>query len=189
MFPQVITPARFSDSRGWFSETWNAKRLEEMQIIADFCQDNHSLSKRAGTIRGLHFQQNPCAQAKLVRCLRGRIFDVAVDVRPASPTYKDWVGVELSAETGNQLFVPKGYAHGFLTLEDNCEISYKVDNYYAPEAEGGLAWNDPELAIDWPLNDLLPLLSDKDSDLPLLADIELDFAYDGNPMIPLSRDK
>ena len=95
----------------------------------------------------------------------------------------------MSAETGNQLFVPKGYAHGFLTLEDNCEISYKVDNYYAPEAEGGLAWNDPELAIDWPLNDLLPLLSDKDSDLPLLADIELDFAYDGNPMFPLSRDK
>lgn len=186
MSPQIITPARFSDSRGWFAETWNAKRLSEIGITTDFCQDNHSLSKHAGTIRGLHFQRNLHAQAKLVRCLRGRIFDVAVDVRVDSPTYKDWVGVELSAEVGNQLFVPKGYAHGFLTLENDCEIAYKVDAYYAPEADGGIAWNDPELAIEWPVNDLSPLLSDKDADLPILADIELDFVYDGNPMIPLS---
>ncbi len=186
MSPQIIVPSRFSDSRGWFSETWNAKRLEDMGIISHFCQDNQSLSKRAGTIRGLHFQRSPHEQAKLVRCLRGRIFDVAVDVRTESPTFKEWVGVELSADIGNQLFVPKGYAHGFLTLEDNCEIAYKVDAYYAPTADGGVLWNDPELAIEWPLNDLIPLLSDKDASLPTLADVELEFPYDGKPMTPLS---
>ena len=185
MFPQIITPTRLSDSRGWFSETWNAKLLKKIGITTQFCQDNHSLSKHAGTIRGLHFQRNPHAQAKLVRCLRGRIFDIIVDVRAGSPTYKEWVGVELSAEMGNQLFIPKGYAHGFLTLEDNCEIAYKVDDYYAPDSDGGIIWNDPELAIDWPLDDLTPLLSDKDAGLPVLANIELDFAYDGNPMAPL----
>lgn len=154
-------------------------------INALFCQDNQSLSRTAGTLRGLHFQRHPHAQAKLVRCLRGRIFDVAVDIRRQSPTYKKWVGVELSAERGNQLFIPAGYAHGFLTLEDNCEIAYKVDAYYAPESDGGIAWNDPEIDIIWPLSLPFPLLSDKDSQLPALTSIDANFAYDGNPLLPL----
>lgn len=182
MSPLVITPARFTDSRGWFSETWNAKKLEEMGITAHFCQDNHSLSVHAGTIRGLHFQRQPEAQAKLVRCLRGRIYDVAVDVRSESPTFKKWVGVELSSQIGNQLFVPQGYAHGFLTLEDNCEIAYKVDAYYAPDSDGGIAWDDPDIAVEWPLNGLSPSLSAKDTDLPRIADLTLDFTYDGLPL-------
>lgn len=182
MSPKIIMPKRFEDTRGWFSETWNAKRLTEIGIDVDFCQDNHSLSIHAGTIRGLHFQREPDSQAKLVRCLRGRIYDVAVDVRPQSPTYKKWVGIELSSAIGNQLFVPKGYAHGFLTLEDNCEIAYKVDAYYAPESDGGVAWDDPDIGIDWPLNGLSPLLSAKDAELPRLVDTVFKFTYDGIPL-------
>lgn len=180
-----ITPKRFEDSRGWFSETWNQERAAAAGIKSAFCQDNQSLSKVAGTLRGLHFQSPPHAQAKLVRCLRGRIFDVAVDIRRQSPTYKHWVGVELSSDLGNQLFIPAGYAHGFLTLEDNCEIAYKVDAYYAPESDGGIAWNDPQLNITWPVITPSPLLSDKDGRLPPLANIDIEFAYDGNPLLPV----
>lgn len=180
-----ITPKRFEDSRGWFSETWNLERAGAAGIKSAFCQDNQSLSKAAGTLRGLHFQSPPHAQAKLVRCLRGRIFDVAVDIRRQSPTYKHWVGVELSSELGNQLFIPAGYAHGFLTLEDHCEIAYKVDTYYAPESDGGIAWNDPQLGITWPIFSPPPLLSDKDSRLPTLANTDIEFAYDGNPLLPV----
>lgn len=182
-----VTPPRFQDARGWFSETWNRDRFRENGIDADFCQDNQSVSLKAGTVRGLHFQRAPHAQAKLVRCLKGRIYDVAVDVRRESPTFKKWVGVELSADAGNQLFLPAGYAHGFLTLEDDCYVAYKVDNYYAPHADGGIAWNDPCLAIDWPVCGLLPILSDKDSRLGLLEDSDFDFYYDGNPLIPLCK--
>ena len=183
-----VTPQRFSDSRGWFCETWTRHRFESWGIVAEFCQDNHSLSRPAGTIRGLHFQRVPDAQAKLVRCLRGRVFDVAVDVRKASPTFGQWVSVELTAERGNQLFIPAGYAHAFLTLEDDCEVAYKVDAYYAPQSDGGIAWDDPDLAIDWPLDGLSPLLSEKDAKLPRLKDIDLDFPYDGNPLLPLGAE-
>lgn len=183
-----VSPQRFSDGRGWFSETWTRHRFESWGISAEFCQDNHSLSRQAGTIRGLHFQRAPDAQAKLVRCLRGRIFDVAVDVRKASPTFGKWVGVELTAERGNQLFIPAGYAHAFLTLEDDCEVAYKVDAYYAPQSDGGIAWDDPDIAVDWPLDGLTPLLSDKDAKLPRLKDIDVDFPYNGNPLLPLKAE-
>lgn len=177
-----FTPRRFSDSRGWFTESWNRARFVEMGIANDFCQDNHSLSAKAGTIRGLHFQRAPCAQAKLVRCLVGRIFDVAVDIRRESPTFGLWAGVELTAERGNQLFIPAGFAHGFLTLEDECQVAYKVDAAYAPETEGGIIWNDATIGISWPLDGLSPLLSAKDEQLPLLNIAQFDFAYDGVPM-------
>ncbi len=134
----------------------------------------------------MHFQRSPHTQAKLVRCLRGRIFDVAVDLRRASPTFMGYVGVELTAELGNQLFIPAGFAHGFLTLEPDCEIAYKVDGYYAPEADAGIAWDDPQLAIKWPLiNGSAPLVSDKDARLPELNDAEFDFSFDGSPLLPL----
>lgn len=177
-----IVPTRHADTRGWFSETWNQKHFEAAGVSAQFCQDNHSLSKSVGTLRGLHFQSPPFAQAKLVRCLRGRVFDVAVDLRRQSPTYKKWIGVELTAERGNQLFIPAGYAHGFLTLEPNSEIAYKVDQYYNPGADGGIAWNDPDIAISWPDLGGEPLLSDKDAALPALAQFAVDFPYDGHPL-------
>ena len=181
-----LTPSRHEDSRGWFTESWNRARFEEWGVRAEFCQDNHSLSVTKGTLRGLHFQRPPHAQAKLVRCLRGRVFDVAVDIRKDSPTFRHWVGVVLSASLGNQLFIPAGYAHGFLTLEDACEIAYKVDAYYAPDADGGIAWNDPAIAIDWPLDSGTPLLSDKDAKLSNISECDCDFVYDGNPLLPLS---
>lgn len=180
-----ILPQRYEDSRGWFSETWQRERFRDFGIGADFCQDNQSLSRDAGTVRGLHFQRPPHAQSKLVRCLKGRIFDVAVDIRRASPTFGKWIGVELSAERGNQLFIPKGYAHAFLTLEDNCEVAYKVDSGYAPTADGGIVWNDRDISIDWPLAGLDPELSDKDRALPRLAEAEFDFPYDGHPLLAL----
>ncbi|MFM9853421.1 MAG: dTDP-4-dehydrorhamnose 3,5-epimerase [Sphingomonadaceae bacterium] len=181
-----FTPRRFEDARGWFVETWNAKREEAQGVTAVFCQDNQSFSAQANTLRGLHFQRPPFAQAKLVRCLRGSIFDVAVDLRRASPTYKQWVSAELSSARGNQLFIPAGYAHGFLTLEADCEVAYKVDAYYAPHADGGVRWDDGDIGITWPLSGTMPVLSVKDEGLPMLVDAEFDFAYDGNPLVPLS---
>jgi dTDP-4-dehydrorhamnose 3,5-epimerase len=181
-----ILPARFVDSRGWFSETWNQERFETLAGPVTFCQDNHSLSLKKGTLRGLHFQREPFAQAKLVRCLRGSIFDVAVDIRRLSPTYKQWVGIELSATEGNQLFIPPGYAHGFLTLEDETEVAYKVDSYYSPDSDGGIKWNDPDIGIVWPDGFAAPLLSEKDFGLPSLAELALDFKYDGKPLLPLT---
>ena len=180
----VFTPRQFSDSRGWLSETYNTARLAPYGVPSDFCQDNHSFSKASGTLRGLHFQAPPHSQAKLVRCIRGRIFDVAVDIRRDSPTFGQWVGLELSAENGKQLFIPVGFAHGFITLDQECEILYKVNNYYAPDCDGGIAWNDPDLAIDWPLDELMLVLSDKDTALPSLADFKHDFPYDGRPLCP-----
>ena len=185
MTVKIITPQRFEDSRGWFSESWNSATFAQAGIDAPFCQDNHSLSRAAFTLRGLHFQRTPNAQAKLVRCLRGRIFDVAVDIRRASPTFKQWVAAELSAEAGDQLFIPAGYAHGFLTLEADTEVAYKVDAHYAPQSDGGIIWDDETLAIDWPLGSALPQLSDKDAALPVLDHVDFDFAYDGNPLLPL----
>ena len=181
-----IIPQRFADARGWFTETWNKDFFQKLGVNAQFCQDNQSASVKKDTIRGLHFQRTPHAQAKLVRCLKGRIFDVAVDLRRQSPTFKKWVGVELSADLGNQLFVPAGFGHAFLTLEDDSHVAYKVDAYYTPQADGGIRWDDPDLAIQWPMAGTPPILSDKDAGLPCLSDSEFDFPYDGNPLVSLS---
>jgi dTDP-4-dehydrorhamnose 3,5-epimerase len=186
MSPIVIIPRRLGDDRGWFSEIYNARRLAEHGIGSSFCQDNQSLTRAPGTLRGLHFQRPPHAQAKLVRCLAGRIFDVAVDIRRASPTFGHWVGVELSADNGKQLFVPVGYAHGFLTLEPDCAVAYKVDDFYSTECDAGIAWNDPDIAVDWPL-DGAPQLSAKDAALPSLAALVTEFAYDGTPLAELRQ--
>ena len=181
MSPILITPRRMGDERGWFSETYNARRLAEHGVTNLFCQDNQSLTRVTGTLRGLHFQHPPHAQAKLVRCLAGRIFDVAVDIRRGSPSFGRWVGVELSAENGKQLLVPVGYAHGFLTLEPDCMVAYKVDDFYSADCDAGIAWNDPDIAIDWPI-DGSPQLSAKDSALPPLASLDAAFDYDAEPL-------
>ncbi len=166
----LITPRRHGDARGWFCETWNRQALAEAGLTADFLQDNQAFNAKKGTVRGLHFQTAPHPQAKLVRALKGAIYDVAVDVRPGSATYARWVAAELTAEGGEQLFVPRGFAHGYCTLTDDCELLYKVDGLYAPQTEGGVIWNDPDLAIAWPL-DGDPVLSDKDRLLPRLTDL------------------
>lgn len=186
MSPVIVCPKRFTDPRGWFSETWNADGFAKLGIPRGFCQDNQSLSKPKGTLRGLHFQTPPSAQSKLVRCLHGRIFDVAVDIRRSSPTFGQWVGVELSADNGRQLFVPAGYAHGFLTLEEDCMVAYKVDAYYSAQDDGGIAWDDPTIGIEWPL-DGEPVLSDKDAKLPRLAQLEAEFPYEGDPLNQLQE--
>lgn len=182
---KLITPKRFADSRGWFSETFNPNFMREQGVTAAFIQDNHSLSRATGTIRGLHFQTPPHAQAKLVRCVRGAIWDVAVDLRNGSPTYGQWVAAELSAENGAQLFIPEGFAHGFATLTPDAEIVYKVTSLYAPAHDGGVRWDDPDLALPWPLPASGAQLSDKDQALPLLADFVSPFAYDGQPLLPI----
>ncbi len=173
----VLTPPRFGDARGFFSETYNSARLAERGITTAFVQDNHSLSAEAGTIRGLHFQGPPHAQAKLVRCGRGRLFDVAVDIRQGSPTYGKWFGIELTFENGHQLLVPAGFAHGFVTREPGTEIIYKCSDFYAPETEGALAWDDPDIGIDWGLTGT-PILSGKDAQAGRLADLESPFTFE-----------
>lgn len=173
----ILTPRRFGDARGFFSESWNRKRMAEQGIDLDFVQDNHSLSAEVGTVRGLHYQAPPFAQDKLVRCGRGRLFDVAVDIRVGSPTYGNWIGVELSAENGKQLLVPRGFLHGFVTREPDTEVIYKCSNYYAPDCEGAVRFDDPAIGIDWGLEGP-PLLSDKDAAAPLLAEIASPFAWE-----------
>jgi dTDP-4-dehydrorhamnose 3,5-epimerase len=167
---QIVTPA-FGDARGCFSETWSRRSFSQAGLNYDFVQDNHSRSSALGTIRGLHFQRWPFAQAKLVRVVRGRILDVAVDLRPASPTFGQSVAVELSAANRRQVLIPVGFAHGFVTLEPETEVLYKVDNPYSSAHDGGVVWNDPDLAIDWPLPPGGPVLSDKDRGLPRLRDL------------------
>lgn len=174
----VITPARFGDHRGFFSESYSAKAFAEHGIPTQFVQDNHSLSMTQATIRGLHFQAPPHAQAKLVRCVRGVLFDVAVDIRKGSPTYGQWFGVELSFENGKQLLVPAGFAHGFVTRAPETEIIYKCSDYYAQETEGAIAWDDPQVGIDWGLGDSAPVLSDKDANAPSLADLNSPFTFE-----------
>lgn len=175
----ILTPARFGDARGFFSETYNRDTLRDLGIDISFVQDNHSLSEQAGTIRGLHFQAPPRAQDKLVRCGRGALFDVAVDIRTGSPTFGRWVGVELSFENARQLLVPAGFAHGFVTREPATEIIYKCSDTYAPETEGALRFDDPDIGIDWELGDLEPQLSGKDAAAPRLRDIVSPFDYEG----------
>lgn len=172
-----IEPRRFGDARGFFAETWSRPKMAEAGIDIDFVQDNHSFSAAAGTVRGLHFQAPPRAQDKLVRCGRGRLWDVAVDIRAGSPTYGHWYGTELSFENGRQLLVPAGFAHGFVTLEPDTEIVYKCSDTYAPETEGALLWNDPDLAIDWPLPGE-PVLSEKDAAAPRFAGFESPFVWE-----------
>ena len=174
---QIVTPRRFGDARGWFSETWNAARMAEAGLDLPWVQDNHSLSAAKGTLRGLHFQSPPRAQDKLVRCTAGAILDVAVDIRTGSPNYGRWVGVKLSAENGRQLFVPKGFLHGFLTLTDGAEVQYKCTDIYSPDHDGAVRWDDPALGIDWGI--ATPILSDKDARAPLLADIANPFQWGG----------
>ncbi|SLN74230.1 dTDP-4-dehydrorhamnose 3,5-epimerase [Falsiruegeria litorea R37] len=172
----ILTPQRFGDARGFFSESWNRQRMADQGITLEFVQDNHSLSAMPGTIRGLHFQSPPHAQDKLVRCGRGALFDVAVDIRKGSPTYGQWVGVGLSAENGKQLLVPKGFLHGFVTKEPNTEICYKCTDYYAPECDGAVRWD--SCGIDWGF-DGDPVLSDKDRVAPTLADFDSPFVWEG----------
>jgi dTDP-4-dehydrorhamnose 3,5-epimerase len=166
---KLLTPRRFEDARGFFSETYNREHLAAAGIAATFVQDNQSLSRRRGTIRGLHYQMAPMAQARLVRVLRGAILDVAVDIRPGSATFGRHVAVELDAERGGQLFVPEGFAHGFCTLADDTEIFYKVSQPYAPDCERGILWSDPALGIAWPVGPEAAVVSDKDRSLPPLA--------------------
>lgn len=164
----ILQPDVFGDHRGFFMESWSKHKLEKLGLYYDFVQDNHSSSTVKGTLRGIHFQRGEMAQAKLVRCTRGAVLDVAVDLRPDSATYKQWVSVELSAENKKQFLIPRGFGHGFVTLTDDVEFLYKADNYYAPEADGGIRWNDPTLGIDWGVAE--PVLSAKDANAPLLAD-------------------
>jgi dTDP-4-dehydrorhamnose 3,5-epimerase len=176
----LLNPPRFGDARGFFSESWNRKRMREYGIDLDFVQDNHSLSAAANTIRGLHFQSPPHAQAKLVRCGRGALFDVAVDVRKGSQTYGQWVGHELSAQNGLQLLIPEGFLHGFITREPDTEIIYKCTDYYAPECDGAIRFDDPDIGIDWGLTGD-PVLSDKDRAAGKLSDFESPFSYQAIP--------
>lgn len=172
----LVSPKRFGDSRGFFSETYRANKYVENGIAGPFVQDNHAYSADAGVLRGLHFQRPPTAQAKLVQCTRGAIFDVAVDIRRSSPTFGQHVSAELSAENGAQLYVPVGFAHGYLTLTADCDVQYKVSDYYSPEDEGGLAWDDPEVGIDWPLGPEHLTLSQKDKTLPTLSELHTPFS-------------
>jgi dTDP-4-dehydrorhamnose 3,5-epimerase len=174
----LIPPRRFGDDRGWFEESWNAERFRaQTGVETVFVQDNASRSTAAGTVRGLHFQAPPFAQAKLVRCPRGAIYDAIVDIRHGSPTFGQWAGVELTEDNGLQLWVPRGFAHGFATLEPDSEIAYKVDNPYSAEQDGGIFWNDPAIGIDWPFDTDAAILSDKDRAAPLLADLPKLFEY------------
>ena len=178
-FVLELTPSKYNDERGYFSEVFSKAKLVKLGLNVDFVQDNHSLSSSVGTIRRLHFQSAPYAQAKLVRVLRGAIFDVAVDLRVASPTYGRHVSIVISATKWNQVFVPKGFAHGFCTLEPDTEVLYKVDAPYSPKHEGGLLWSDSDLSIAWPVDVNAAVVSIKDQKLPKLLDLTPTFNYPG----------
>ena len=169
----MIEPQVFGDSRGWFMESWSQKKMEEAGLFYNFVQDNHSFSALKGTLRGLHFQKGSSSQAKLVRCVRGAVLDVAVDLRKNSKTYKKWVGCILSEENKKQFLIPRGFAHGFLTLTDNVEFVYKADNYYDPQADRNIIWNDEEINVDWGIEN--PILSEKDKKAPKLSESDVDF--------------
>ncbi|WP_248928722.1 dTDP-4-dehydrorhamnose 3,5-epimerase [Paenibacillus hamazuiensis] len=170
----IIEPKVHQDNRGFFMESYSQKEFDKNKLNYNFVQDNHSLSVELGVLRGLHYQLNPKAQTKLVRCISGSIYDVVVDIRKNSATFGCWFGIELSAINKRQLLVPKGFAHGFCTLEKNTEVVYKVDEYYDPQMDRGIYWNDPDIGISWPLN-YPPILSEKDSKLPRLMEAEINF--------------
>ena len=169
----MIEPQVFGDNRGWFMESWSQKKMEEAGLFYNFVQDSHSFSALKGTLRGLHFQKGSSSQAKLVRCVRGAVLDVAVDLRKNSKTYKKWVGCVLSEENKKQFLIPRGFAHGFLTLTDNVEFVYKADNYYDPQADRNIIWNDEEINVDWGIEN--PILSEKDKKAPKLSESDVDF--------------
>ena len=175
---KILTPTRHGDARGFFSESWNAQRMAEAGLDYDFVQDNHSMSAAVGTLRGLHYQSPPHAQAKLVRCGRGAFYDVVVDIRVGSASYGQWLGVDLSFDNGKQLLIPTGFLHGFVTRQPDTEIIYKCTDFYAPDCDGAVRWDDPAIGIDWGLSGD-PLLSAKDADAPLLADIGSVFTWEG----------
>ena len=168
----ILEPDKFGDNRGWFSESYNKKVFESLGLSYDFVQDNESFSAKKGVLRGLHFQSEPYTQAKAVRCTRGAVYDVAVDIRHDSPTYGMWVGVELSEENGRQLLIPRGFLHGFQTLTDNVKFAYKCDNYYNKDSDGGVIYNDPDIGVVWPIAD--PILSEKDKKHPKLKELVRD---------------
>ena len=171
----IIEPQIFGDHRGWFMETWSEAKFKEISIHKHFVQDNHSFTGKKGTLRGLHFQNNPMAQCKIVRCISGAVLDVAVDIRKGSPSYLKWVAIELSAENKRQLLIPKGFAHAFLTLTDSVEFIYKVDNPYCKECDRSVRYDDPTIGVDWGIDN--PILSEKDLHAPLLADSDCNFVY------------
>lgn len=172
---KIIEPTVFKDNRGFFMESFNQRMFREHDIDTNFIQDNHSLSVDKDVIRGLHYQLHPHAQTKLVRVIIGAVYDVAVDVRIGSPTFGQWTGVVLSADNSRMLLVPKGFAHGFCTLMENTHVTYKVDSYYSPETDKGIYWNDPTLAIEWPVSN--PILSEKDAAQPLFQDADINFRF------------
>ncbi|MEL6201169.1 MAG: dTDP-4-dehydrorhamnose 3,5-epimerase [Pseudomonadota bacterium] len=173
-----IVPQRFGDERGFFSETFNPRSLAEHGISIDIVQDNHSMSRAVGVLRGLHYQLPPFEQAKLVRVTRGSVYDVAVDIRKGSPTYGKWVGLELSADKWNQLLVPAGFAHGFITLEPDTEMMYKVSSFYSREHDRAIRFDDPSIGVDWPMDASQVIVSEKDANAPLLADADNTFHYE-----------
>lgn len=176
----IIHPDVFGDNRGWFTESFHAKKYSEIGIKTTFVQDNHSFSAQKGTLRGLHFQTGTMAQSKLVRCVSGALWDVVVDLRRGSPTYGKWMGIELSSQNHIQFFIPKGFAHGFVTLTENVEIEYKVDAFYSKEHDGGIRFDDPTIKVDWTLGlgASTPVLSDKDANLPYLKSLYLSFKFE-----------
>lgn len=175
----ILTPKRFGDARGFFSESWSKRQMAQAGLDYDWVQDNHSLSMQVGTVRGLHFQSPPHAQDKLVRCGRGALFDVVVDIRRGSPTYGQWVGAELSFENGKQILVPAGFLHGFSTRAPETEIIYKCSDYYAPDCDGAVRFDCTTIGVDWGLGDVEPVLSEKDAAAPGLADFDSPFVYEG----------
>lgn len=172
---KILEPDVFGDHRGWFMETWSQKKLAALGISLNFVQDNQSFTAKKGTLRGIHFQNGEWSQAKLVRVVAGAVIDVAVDLRKGSPTYLQWVGVELSAENKRQLLIPRGFGHGFVTLTDDVEFVYKVDNDYNKESDRSIRFDDPQIGVDWGVSD--PVLSDKDKNAPLLKDSDCSFVY------------
>ncbi len=173
----IIEPDVFSDHRGWFMESWSKKKYEELGINVDFVQDNESFTAKKGTLRGLHFQMDPMAQSKIVRVVKGAVLDVAVDLRKNSPTYLKWISVELSEDNKRQFFIPKGFAHGFVTLTDNVQFVYKCDNFYSKECDRSIRFDDPEIGVEWGITD--PIVSDKDKNAPLLKDSDCNFVFKG----------
>jgi len=173
----ILEPTVFGDNRGWFMESWSLAKMQQAGLNYNFVQDNHSYSAPKGVLRGIHFQNNPAAQAKLVRCASGAVLDIAVDLRKNSPTYKKWVAVELSAANKRQLLIPRGFGHGFITLTDDVEFLYKADGLYNASADRSIRYNDPELAIDWDMTN--PIVSEKDANAPFLKDSDCNFIWEG----------